>query len=57
MTLTVLSSPLPPINEEWDIRKIQLEKDVPDETTIVDRQGCYNLGHMVIPAPSMNKLN
>jgi hypothetical protein len=54
--LTVLSSPLPPTNEEWATRKIRLEKDVPDETTVVDRQGCYNLGPMVIPAPSINKL-
>jgi hypothetical protein len=37
-------------------QKILLEKDVPDVTTVVDQQGCYNLGHMVIPAPSINKL-
>jgi hypothetical protein len=37
-------------------RKIQLEKDVPDVTTLVDRHGCYILGQMVIPAPSINKL-
>jgi hypothetical protein len=54
--LTVLSSPLPPTNEEWATGKILLEKDVPDVTTVVDRQGCYNLGNMVIPAPSINKL-
>jgi hypothetical protein len=54
--LTVLWSPLPQTNEEWATWKILLEKDVPDETTVVDRQGCYNLGHMVIPAPIINKL-
>jgi hypothetical protein len=37
-------------------RKIQLDKDVSDVTTLVDRQGCYILGQMVIPAPSINKL-
>jgi hypothetical protein len=30
-------------------------KDVPDEITVVDRHGCYNLGHMVIQVPSINK--
>jgi hypothetical protein len=53
--LTVLSPPLPPLNEER-ATKIRHEKDVPDVTTVADRQGCYNLGHMVIPAPSINKL-
>jgi hypothetical protein len=36
-------------------RKIQLDKDVLDVTTLVDRQGCYILGHMEFPAPSINK--
>jgi hypothetical protein len=36
-------------------RKIQLDKDVPDVTTLVDWQGCYILGHMEFPAPSINK--